>query len=241
MNNEKVIILTGGTGYLGREIAGYLSRAGNRIYIPVQNLDKFRDIFDKSQREENYTLNKIFGFECNATDSKSVKDFTESVSKIEKGKIDCLINTVGGIHKPVNIDESDDDILDKIFNLNFRSAYNFSKEAAKIMKANKYGRIISISSLASLKASGGLFYYSMTKSAINLLMETMSVELKQFDIRCNTIIPGIIDTPANREWGSKDDFKKWVKPDEIAKIISHLISGDFDSVHSSKIKVLGYL
>lgn len=239
MKDNKVIIVTGGTGNLGRVIVDYLSETGNKIYVPAQNIDKFRNIFDKSQKDNNYRLNKVFGFECDASKSDSVKEFINSVSKLENGKIDCLINTIGGIHKSVNIVDSDENVLDTMIDLNFRSTYYFSKETAKVMKANKYGRIISISSLASLKIPKGLYYYGFTKTAVNQLMDTISEELKQFNVRCNTIIPGTIDTPSNREWGSEEDIKKWISPIQIAKVIHHLISEDFDSIHSSDIKILG--
>jgi 2-dehydro-3-deoxy-D-gluconate 5-dehydrogenase len=242
MNNmEKIIIVTGGTGNLGRVIVKYLANFGHKIYVPARNLENFNKIFDNSQTSDEFKLSRIYSLECNASDLKSVREFISSVVRIENHKLDVLINTVGGIHTPVNITDSDDNVFDDIINLNLRSAYYFSKEASKIMKKNFYGRIISISSLASLKVSPKLFYYSMTKNAINSLMNTMSAELKEFNIKCNTIIPGTIDTPPNREWGKVDDIKKWVTPESIAKIIQNLISDDFDDVHSSEIKVLGKL
>jgi 3-oxoacyl-[acyl-carrier protein] reductase len=236
---EKIIIVTGGTGQLGRVIVKYLANAGHKIYVPAKNLEKFNKVFDNSQISDNFKLSKIYTFICDASDMKSVKEFVESVNIQEKGKIDCLINTVGGIHSPISIADSDDKIFDDMINLNLRSAYYFSKEASKIMKKNSYGRIISISSLASLKVSPKLYYYSMTKNAINILMNTLSTEVKEFNVRCNTIIPGTIDTKSNREWGTEEDIKKWVTPESIAQIILNLISEDFDNVHSSEIKVLG--
>ena len=238
---SKVIIVTGGTGYLGREISNVLAKAGNKIYIPSRDIEKFKSIFDTSQSGDNYSYNKIYSFECNTGEIKSVKEFVSSVSKIEKGKIDCLINTIGSIHTPVDITDSDDNIFDEYININLRPAYYFSKEVAKVMKKNNYGRIVSISSLASLKISSGLFFYSMTKNALNFLMNTLSEELKNNNIRCNTIIPGIIDTPDNRKWGSEEDIKKWVSTQSIAGVINNLISEDFDNVHSSEIKISGNL
>jgi 2-dehydro-3-deoxy-D-gluconate 5-dehydrogenase len=240
-NMGKIIVVTGGTGNLGRVVVKYLANFGHKIYIPVRNLENFNKIFDNSQISDDFKLSRIYSLECNATDLNSVREFISSVSRIENGKIDVLINTVGGIHSPVNIIDSDDNVFEDMINLNLRSAYYFSKEASKIMKKNSYGRIISISSMASLKVSPKLYYYSMTKNAVNILMNTISAELKDINVKCNTIIPGTIDTPPNREWGTDDDIKKWVTPESIAKIIQNLISEDFDDLHSSEIKVLGKL
>jgi len=239
INKEKIIIVTGGTGQLGRVIVKQLATAGHKIYVPSQSVDIFRHIFDNSQSGEKFSLSKIYSFQCDARKLESVREFVESVSALEKGRIDALINTIGGIHSPVFISDSDDFIFDNMIDLNLRSAFNFSKEIVRIMKNNSFGRIISISALASLKVTPGSYFYSMTKSAVNLLMNSISEEMKDYNIRCNTIIPGIIDTPSNREWGSADDINKWISPESIANIVRNLLSEEFDDVQSSEIKVLG--
>ena len=107
------------------------------------------------------------------------------------------------------------------------------------MKRNNFGRIISIGAIAGLKPEASRFPYSYSKSGVAWLMDTVSEEYKDFNIRANTIMPSIIDTPANREWGSEEDIKKWVKPEEIAETISFLISESGSSVRNSTIKVFG--
>ncbi len=59
------------------------------------------------------------------------------------------------------------------------------------------------------------------------------------NIRCNTIIPSIIDTPANREWGTPDEIEKWVKTEDVAKIIYDFVSDEYSGVRNSNIKVYG--
>ena len=107
------------------------------------------------------------------------------------------------------------------------------------MKKNNYGRIISIGAIAGIEPSPNRFSYSFAKAGVINLMDTVSEEMKNLNIRCNTIIPGIMDTPANREWGSADDIKKWVKPEDIAEIVYNFLSTEFSSVRSSQIKVYG--
>ena len=70
-------------------------------------------------------------------------------------------------------------------------------------------------------------------------MNTISLEFREKNIRCNTIIPSTIDTPANREWGSEEEIKNWVKPEDIAGIIFDLASDKYKSVRESIIKVYG--
>lgn len=239
--NERVAVITGGTGALGRKIAGKFSENGIKVYIPSESIENFNKVFDKSAGGElsDIKIRKIFSFECDATDENSVNEFIENVSKLENGKIDYLINTVGGINPSANVSELKTDDLDKMINLNFKSVFYFSRGILKLMSKNKSGRIISIGAIAGLNPTPGRFAYSFSKAGVINLMETISEEMKDFNIRCNTVIPSVIDTPANREWGSEEDIKRWVTPEEISEIIFALISEKFSGVRSSIIKVYG--
>ena len=81
----------------------------------------------------------------------------------EKGCIDFLINTVGGISPVSEVPEIKTDDLDRMINLNFKTAFYFSREVLKIMKAENYGRIISVGAMAGLEATPGRFSYSFSK------------------------------------------------------------------------------
>lgn len=238
---DKVAIVTGGTGALGRVVAHTLAEQRIKVYIPTLTMDEFNHVFDNSSDADSgeFKLRKIFAFDCNATDENSVKDFVDSVEIQEKGNIDYLINTVGGIHAPVSIGDLDTATFDKMFSFNFKSTFYFTRECLKIMKRNNFGRIVSIGAIAGMQPEATRFPYSYSKAGVNWLMDTVSEEYKDFNIRANTVMPSIMDTPANREWGSEEDIKKWVKPEEVAEAISFLISDKGNSIRSSIIKVFG--
>lgn len=238
---DKVAIVTGGTGALGRKVVNKLAGKGVKVYVPARNLEEFNSVFDNSlnNNSDEFNLRKIFSFVCNATDEYSVTEFVNNVSIQEKGKIDFLINTVGGISPNVEVINISSDNLNKMIDLNFKSTFYFSRESLKFMKEKSYGRIISIGAMAALAVTPGRFSYSFSKAGVISLMDTISEEMKSFNIRCNTIIPGIIDTPANREWGNEEDFKNWVSTDEIAEIVYSFLSDEFSNVRNSLIKVYG--
>jgi len=238
---EKTAIVTGGTGYLGREIVRKFSESGYKVYVPSVNLEDFNKVFDKSvdADSENFKLRKIYSFVCDAESETSVNEFIQKVSTIENGKIDVLINTVGGISPAADVLSLTSDALDKMISLNFMSAFYFSKGVLKIMKKNSYGRIISIGAIAGTETTPGRFDYSFAKSGVIRLMDTISEEMKQDNIRCNTVIPSIMDTPANREWGSPDEIKRWVKTEYVADIIYELVSEKFSDIRGNSIKVYG--
>ncbi len=224
---EKVVIITGGTGALGRFVTDKFALEGWKVYVPVTSLRKFADLFDSSKdKSSDFALRKIYAFECDATNENSVKEFVEKVSALEKGGIDMLVNTVGGFHKFIDVTKFETAEFDTWFNLNFKSTFYFSREVLKVMKENKYGRIVSIASLAARNPMPGRLSYSVSKSAVLDLMETINIENNDSDIRCNAIIPTTIDTPANREWGSEEEIKTWVRPEAIAEIIFDLTQNE---------------
>lgn len=249
---NKVAVVTGGTGALGRVIVKKLADAGAKVYVPVVSIAEFNKVFDSSQHDEvlkpgsehsessgGFRFNKIFGFECNASDESSVVAFIRDTAAVENGKIDFLINTVGGIDAAKNVSDLTSDSLNKMLGINFMSAFYFSREAVKVMENNNFGRIVSIGAIAGLETSPGRFAYSVSKAAVINLMNTISEEMKEKNIRCNTIVPGIMDTPANREWGNHEDIKKWVKPEDIAGIIFDMLSEKYSPLRSSVLKVYG--
>jgi len=238
---NRIAIVTGGTGALGREITLRLAEEGIKVYVPAQSLDEFNSVFDNSHKDDSdgFRLRKIYSFVCNATDENSVKEFVKNVYVQEKGSIDFLINTVGGISPVSEVPEIKTDDLDRMINLNFKTAFYFSREVLKIMKAENYGRIISVGAMAGLEATPGRFSYSFSKAGVISLMDTISEENKEFNISCNTIIPSLTDTPANPAPRTAEALKNWVPPRDPAHIVYRLLSDEFSSVRSSIIKVYG--
>jgi NAD(P)-dependent dehydrogenase (short-subunit alcohol dehydrogenase family) len=223
MMEDKIVIVTGGTGGLGRHIVDKYAKAGWKVYLPVSSLKKFMTVFDNSQDDDSsFTLRKIYAFECDVLNEEYVIEFVQKIAALEKGKLDVLVNTVGGYRPPVNTNEISTKDFDELFNLNFKTTLWFSREVLKVMLNNKQGRIVSISSMAALESKAGLLNYTVSKSAVVNLMETINKEFDKDNIKCYAIAPTVIDTPANREWGTNEDIKKWVKPEDIADTIFNL-------------------
>lgn len=123
--------------------------------------------------------------------------------------------------------------------LNFYTTLYFSKNVLKVMIENNYGRIISIAAIPALEITPGKFPYSVSKSAVVNLMQTIAEECKAYNITTNTIVPSIIDTPANRKSMPDADYTKWVPPQEIAETILFLLSDSAGSFRGNVIKMYG--
>jgi len=235
---SKTAIITGGTGNLGVSLVNKFADEGIKVYIPVRSLKKFNDIFDSSLKEGGeFKLRKIFAFECDISSDTAVSEFVDSVSAIEKNKIHYLINTAGGIHPLKNVEDFDTASFMENFDVNFLSAFRFTRSVLKYMKEINFGRIVCIGSITGREPAPGWLAYSVSKSALVSLMDIISKEYKDFGIRGNVIIPGIIDTPSNREWGTEEEIKNWIKPEKISEIIYSLINDSITPTPGTIIKL----
>lgn len=237
---DKIAVVTGGTGELGSVIVNRFAEEGMKIYVPAHSIDKFREIFDnsKSNDSQEFKLRKIYGLQCDAVNEDSVKNFIGDVLKAES-RVDYLINTIGGFHKKTNIADMDSGMVEKMLNLNFKSTFNFCKNVLTGMIEHNFGKIVAIGAMPALEISSGRLAYSVSKSAVINLIQTIAEETKENNITSNVIVPSIIDTEPNRESMPKANFRKWVKPEDIAETVLFLLSDKAVSYRGSIIKMYG--
>jgi len=235
---SKIAIVTGGTGALGRVIVSLFADEGMSIYVPVRSVDEFKRTFDESANSDNFKLRKIYGLPCDAYIENDVKEFVSDVTK-QAGRIDYLVNTVGGYHPKRNVADTDTELLENQLKLNFFSTFYFTRFVLNNMIQNSFGRIVSIGAKPAIETTTGKFGYSFSKSGVVNLMQTIAEECKDNNITANVIIPSIIDTPANRESMKNSDFTKWESPEEIAGTCLYLLSDSAKSLLGSIFKMYG--
>lgn len=222
---DKVAIVTGGTGALGRVIVNRFAAEGMKVYVPVRSMKEFMTIFDDSHKDEELTvLLKRYAIECDASDENQCMEFCESVIKQEK-RVDYLINTIGGYHTKREVLDTDIALIEQQLRLNLYTTFFFTKHALSYMKISGFGRVISIGAKPAIETSPGKFAYSFSKAGVVNLMQTLSLEFKEQDITFNTLVPNIIDTPSNRKSMPNADFSKWASPEMIAEKCLEMVSG----------------
>ena len=105
-------------------------------------------------------------------------------------------------------------------------------------KANR-GRIVAISSRLAAETAAGVAAYAASKAALVSLVRSAALENRDAGITANAILPGTIDTPANRAWGSPEERAKWVSPDSIAKLAVFLVSEAAAEITGAAIPIYG--
>lgn len=238
MFNDKIAIVTGGTGALGRVIVNHFAEQGMKVYVPVRSMPEFMKVFEQTDETEFRGLPKRYGLPCDATNEVDVKEFCDNVVKQEK-RIDFLINTVGGYHPKRNVADTDKELIEKQLLLNFYTTFFFTKHSLTYFKMSKFGRVVSIGAKPAVETTAGKFAYSFSKMGVVNLMQTLAAEHKDDNITFNTIIPSVIDTPANRESMQNQDFSKWVTPQEISEKCLFLCSDEGKSINGEIIKMYG--
>jgi NAD(P)-dependent dehydrogenase (short-subunit alcohol dehydrogenase family) len=230
----KVVLITGGTGSLGREVC--------LAFLESNTVAAITHVTDKEIPQLESALGdlmkKAMLLKADIGDEQQVKNLVSAVMK-KYGRIDILINVVGGYIGGKKVTEMTEKEWDLMMNLNLKTAFLISKHVVEQMVRQGSGKVVHVAARLGLKGIGGNSAYGASKSGLIRLVESLSDEVKDKNINVNCILPSIIDTGANRKDMPNADFSKWVKPSEIAQAMLFLASDDSKSIHGSAMPVYG--
>ena len=227
-------VISGASGNLGRAIVKKYFQVGSQLILFDRNLDSIK----LNIPELDSNPDRFFLFEADATDPISIENAV-SQSLEWTGRIDILVNTVGGYYSGKTLHETPMEKLDFMINLNLNSVFLICKQVIPIMINQRFGKIVNIAARPGLKGTSKSAAYSAAKSGVIRLTESMSAELKHQGINVNCVIPGTIDTPQNRQSMPESDYSRWVKPDQIADVIFFLTSEEAVAINGAAVPVYG--
>ena len=249
--NKKIIISAGASG-IGWSTAKICLARGAIVYLC--------DIDNKSLNKiRKHPLNnkKLFSYEFDASDEYEVSNFFQQVNKKTK-KIDALINNVGVAGPTGTIENLSSEDWERTLKINVISHFYFTKLAIPMLKKNKGGSIINISSGAGIMGFPLRSPYAASKWAVIGMTKTLAMELGKFKIRVNAICPGTIKGDRmvrvikdkakflkiskkliEKEFVSMASMNCWIYEEDIAKMCSFLISSDGERISGQTIPVDG--
>jgi NAD(P)-dependent dehydrogenase (short-subunit alcohol dehydrogenase family) len=207
---------------------------GTRLVLVGREKSKL--IEDYPDLVENDAVLMVAGIDLNRADDLE-RLMKSSLEKF--GSIDVLVNVAGGYRGGTPVHETPVETWDFMMNLNARTVFLTSRAVVPSMLAQKKGVIINIGAESGLKGKKNFGAYSASKSAVVRLTESMSAELRSEGIRVNVILPGTIDTPQNRKAMPGANTRYWVKPDEIASLITFLASDAARQITGANIPIPG--
>jgi NAD(P)-dependent dehydrogenase (short-subunit alcohol dehydrogenase family) len=150
-----------------------------------------------------------------------------------------VVNLVGGFAAGARVHETPIEEFEKQFRLNLRPTYLVIQAAVPHLLSGGGGSIVCVGTRAALQPFPGAAGYISSKAGVIALAQAVAAEYKTDGIRCNAILPSVIDTPGNRASMPKADFEKWVKPGQIAGVIAWLLSDDSSPTSGAAIPVYG--
>ena len=190
---DKVIFVTGATGGIGTVICDVLTGYGAKVILASRNYELSKK-YQQTLAEKGH---EAFAVPLDVTDEDSVKNAVDTVAK-KYGTIDVLVNNAG-IDESGLLAEFDTELWDRTMDVNLRGPFLLSREVAKVMIPKRYGRIINISSMASVRAEYANGAYCISKAGLNMLTEILGVELGQYNITSCAISLGYTDTQLLRD------------------------------------------
>jgi NAD(P)-dependent dehydrogenase (short-subunit alcohol dehydrogenase family) len=197
-----------------------------------------REEFDALQRDAETHGSRLVGHAVDVTDETAVGRLIEAIIA-KHGRLDVLVNAVGGYAGGAPLWESEVQVLDRMLALNLRSGFALARAVVPDMIKRKRGAIVNIAAKAALEHPSGAAAYAASKAAALALLDSLAAELKATGVRVNSVLPSIIDTPANRKAMPDADASRWPKPEDIARVILFLCSDDARVIHGAAIPVYG--
>jgi len=232
--SDRVVIVTGAAGNLGSAVARAFQAAGAKLVLVDRAADRLQRLFPDLVDSPNYFL----ATSVDVTDPDAVEAMVDEALK-RFGRVDVLVNTVGGFRAGTPVHETPFETWDFLLNLNARTVFTASRAIIPHMLQQGDGRIVNVAARAALKGGARMAAYSVSKSGVMRLTESMAAELKKDGLNVNCVLPGTIDTPQNRKAMPNANHSRWVKPEAIADVILFLASDAARAVQGAAIPVYG--
>lgn len=223
----QTVLITGATRGIGKQIADDFERLGANLILTGTN-KKQVDTLNKIAGKKRKPLKRYFA--ADFTERESVRSFLDKIGTYEN--IDVCINNAG-INRINYIDQTLIKDWDDIITVNLEAPFMITRQVSRIMKKNRYGRIVNISSIFGVISKAKRSLYSISKFGISGLTVSSALDLAEYNVLVNTVSPGFVLTELTRRILGKKEMKKlaaqvplgrFAEPAEISKAVLFLAS-----------------
>jgi NAD(P)-dependent dehydrogenase (short-subunit alcohol dehydrogenase family) len=218
------VLVAGGTGYLGTAVVGELLGSGYSVaatwIVPKER-----------ERLESQPVEFV---QADLFDPAATKSAVAAVDDLE-----AVVNLVGGFAVGPHVHETEPADFERLMRLNVTPAFNLARAAMPRLIERGGASFVGVGSRAALRPFPGAAGYVASKAALLALIQALDTEYKRHGVRCNAIVPSVIDTPANRASEPDADHSRWVKPEAIAKVVRFLVSEESEPISGAAVPVYG--
>ena len=224
--HNKVVIVTGASGGLGATVTESFLAAG-AIVIGTS----------RSIKQSDFSSPSFTAFASDLSASEKARALTDRVIA-EFGRIDVLAHVLGGFAAGT-VADTDDTTWKQMLDVNLTSTFNILRAVIPHMRKSKYGRIVAVGSLTAVEPHAGLAAYVASKTAMTMLVRSVALENADANIKANVVMPGTMDTPANRASMPGADFSKWTPTEHVAQLILTLASDEAHRISNALVPIEG--
>lgn len=229
---EKVVVVTGAGGALGRVVARAFLDAGARVVAVDRHEETLISAFPGVVKA------RLAMTSADLNDADSVARMVAAAIR-SFGRVDVLANIAGGFAMGKRVHEADPSDWDDMLDMNARTVFLACRAVLPQMLKQGGGCIVNVGARAAFEAKGRMAPYIASKMAVVRLTEVLSREYREDNININCVLPGTLDTPRNRADMPQADFSKWVPPQALADVILFLASEAGRAVHGAAVPVYG--
>jgi NAD(P)-dependent dehydrogenase (short-subunit alcohol dehydrogenase family) len=234
---DRSVVVTGGTGGLGKAVTAAFVEAGWRVVVPVRpGVAGPRPTDDIGAVAGD---DRVLRLTADLTDPDAVARVLAAATGEGHAPLRAVVNLVGGYASGGLVHETPVAEFERMLNLNLRPTYLVTQSALPYLVRAGGGAVVCVSSRAALAPFPGAAGYVTAKAAVLAFAAAVAVEYRQSGVRCNTVLPSVIDTPANRAGQPDADHSRWVPPAEIARVILFLASDESAPTSGASIPVYG--
>jgi NAD(P)-dependent dehydrogenase (short-subunit alcohol dehydrogenase family) len=210
------VIVTGGTGALGRTLVRHLLGRGARVAVPYRGKDEWKAL----QAEAG--AGALFGDTAELADPAGARAFVDSAAA-HLGVLDGIALVAGGWAGGRRFDEAPEDEWPRMLGTNLETVVHVCRAALPHLR-KQGGSVVAVGARAAEAGGAGMAAYAVSKVAVHALVRVLAAENRDLGVRFNAVLPGTIDTPANRRAMPDADPSKWTSPEAIARVMVFLLS-----------------
>lgn len=223
----KIVLVTGADGGLGTHVTQAFLDAGATVVGTSRKI-----------RQADFNSPNFTALAAEISTREGAQTLIDQVV-MRFGRLDVLAHTVGGFAGGQSIPDTDEAIFQRMVDLNLNCVFYILRAAVPSLRKTGSGRVIAIGSRAALEPGAGVGAYSASKAAMVSLIRTVALENKDAGLTANAILPGTMDTPANRKAMPHADVSRWVQASSVADLVVWLASDPGKEVNGSAIPVYG--
>ncbi len=240
----KNALVTGGSQGIGAAASLELAREGANICLTYRK----HEAEAKKYAEEILAMGrKALALQCDTSSFAEAEKVVKSATE-EFGSLEILVNNAGMNWDGVSWKMTEEQ-WDRVLEVNLKGYFNFTRQVAPLLKEQKYGRIINVTSINGLRGKFGQSNYSASKAGIIGYTKALAKELGAFDVTVNAVAPGLIETAMLKESEARDKIielamgesalKRVGQPEDLAFLVAFLASDKAKHITGEIIKVDG--